>query len=237
MANKVLIIDDDVLLRRSLAFNFEQSGFTASTAENAEDALSMIQIDEPDIILLDIGLPGMDGFQAIDQIRERKKIPVIFLTARRSGSDQISGLNAGADDYITKPFDFDILLAHVRAVLRRNEAQIQTPHVQNLTIGDLSIDFSQHTAELSGKKLDLSPKEFDLLGALALEAGHVISTDNLLKRVWGAEYSGEPQVLYVHIRWLRGKIEKDPDNPTRILTIRGIGYKYVSEEDNSEENK
>lgn len=228
MANKILIVDDDVLMRRSLAFNFEKSGFQANTAENAEDALAIIQIDPPDIILLDIGLPGMDGLDAITSIHQTQNIPVIFLTARRSGSDQVTGLNAGADDYITKPFDFDVLMAHVKAVLRRRENPFSEPQEKRLQVGDLTIDFSLHKATLKDKELDLSPKEFDLLVAFALETDQVISTDNLLKRVWGAEYDGEPQVLYVHIRWLRSKIEEDPDHPKRILTIRSVGYIFNS---------
>lgn len=228
MSYKVLIVDDDVLLRRSLAFNLEQSGFVTNTAENAEDAIAMIQIDKPDLILLDIGLPGMDGMDAIKEIQSRQNIPVIFLTARRSGADQITGLNAGADDYITKPFDFEVLLARVKAVLRRHEKPNNEPMTGTLTVGDLEIDFAQHQATLAGRALELTPKEFDLLTAFALDADQVVSTDTLLKRVWGAEYTGEPQVLYVHIRWLRSKIEEDPDKPERIVTIRSVGYKFVS---------
>ncbi|HNY19994.1 MAG TPA: response regulator transcription factor [Flexilinea sp.] len=228
MAYKILIVDDDVLLRRSLAFNFEKCGYPANTAENAEDALAIINIDPPDLILLDIGLPGMDGLDAISEIRNSKNIPVIFLTARRSGSDQVTGLNAGADDYITKPFDFDVLLAHVKAVLRRRENPVPEPEENILQVGDLKLDFPQHKAEIGGKELELSPKEFELLTAMALNADHIISTDNLLKRVWGAEYTGDPQVLYVHIRWLRSKIEEDPDHPKRILTVRSVGYKFNS---------
>ncbi|NMA12725.1 MAG: response regulator transcription factor [Chloroflexi bacterium] len=229
MANKVLIVDDDTLMRRSLAFSFEKSGFIASTAENAEDALAMLQIDPPDIILLDIGLPGMDGLDAIQEIREKRDLPVIFLTARRSGSDQVTGLNAGADDYISKPFEFEVLLARVKAVLRRHETPVKEPASKVLHVGDLMIDFSQHLATISDKQLELSPKEFDLLTAFALEPDCVINTDTLLKRVWGAEYAGEPQVLYVHIRWLRSKIEKDPDKPERIVTVRAVGYRFNSQ--------
>lgn len=229
MANRILIVDDDTLMRRSLAFSFEKSGFVAATAENAEDALAMLQIDPPDIILLDIGLPGMDGIEAIKEIREKKNLPVIFLTARRGGSDQVIGLNAGADDYISKPFEFEVLLARVKAVLRRHEAPVKEERTKMLRVGDLTIDFSQHAATISGSKLDLSPKEFDLLTAFALEPDRVINTDSLLKRVWGAEYTGEPQVLYVHIRWLRNKIEKDPDKPERIVTIRAVGYRFNSQ--------
>ena len=231
MSYKILIVDDDVLLRRSLAFNLEQSGMITNTAESAEDAIAMIQIDKPDIILLDIGLPGMDGMDAIGEIQKHQNIPVIFLTARRSGSDQITGLNAGADDYITKPFDFEVLLARIKAVLRRHEKPGNEPMEGSLSVGDLEIDFTQHTATLKGVLLELTPKEFDLLTAFALNADQVLSTDTLLKRVWGTEYTGEPQVLYVHIRWLRSKIEKDPDHPDRIQTIRSVGYKFNSKLD------
>ena len=141
MSYKILIVDDDVLLRRSLAFNLEQSGMITNTAESAEDAIAMIQIDKPDIILLDIGLPGMDGMDAIGEIQKHQNIPVIFLTARRSGSDQITGLNAGADDYITKPFDFEVLLARIKAVLRRHEKPGNEPMEGSLSISDLEIDF------------------------------------------------------------------------------------------------
>ena len=157
MAYKILIVDDDVLLRRSLAFNFEKCGYPANTAENAEDALAIINIDPPDLILLDIGLPGMDGLDAISEIRNSKNIPVIFLTARRSGSDQVTGLNAGADDYITKPFDFDVLLAHVKAVLRRRRIGTGTGG-KYFAGGRFKLDFPQHKAEIGGKELELSPK-------------------------------------------------------------------------------
>lgn len=226
MPADILLVDDDALLRRSLAFNLEQAGYRVSTAASAEDALALAQRDLPDLVLLDIGLPGMDGLEALRHFQERLGLPVIFLTARRRELDEVLGLELGADDYITKPFDLDVLLARIKAVLRRaRRAQAATAEPAPLVVGDLVIDPAAHTVTVGGRPLDLPPREFDLLHALALEAGHVVSVDNLLVRVWGAEYEGESQVVYVHIRWLREKIEEDPHDPRRIITMRGVGYR------------
>lgn len=225
MGNHILLIDDDVLLRRSLAFNLEQAGYSVSTSETAEDALAIVRRDRPDLILLDIGLPGMDGLDALRIFQTEFDLPVIFITARRRELDEILGLELGADDYITKPFDNNVLLARVKATLRRTQTTQMAHKVEKLIVGDLTIDPSSHIVTLSGAKIDLPPREFDLLHALALEAGNVISIDDLLTRVWGAEYTGESQVVYVHIRWLREKLENDPHDPQRIITVRGVGYK------------
>jgi DNA-binding response OmpR family regulator len=230
MSNHILLVDDDVLLRRSLAFNLEQAGYRASTAERAEDALAMVRREQPDLILLDIGLPGMDGLEALRIIQAEFEIPVIFLTARRRELDEVLGLELGADDYITKPFDNDVLLARIKAALRRVQSSRADRKDEVLTVGDLTIDPAAHIVTLGGEEIDLPPREFDLLHTLALEAGNVISVDDLLTRVWGAEYMGESQVIYVHIRWLREKLEKDPHNPRRIITMRGVGYKLEVQE-------
>jgi DNA-binding response OmpR family regulator len=230
MGNHILLVDDDVLLRRSLAFNLEQAGYHASTAESAEDALAMARRERPDLILLDIGLPGMDGLNALRIIEAEFGIPVIFLTARRRELDEVLGLELGAEDYITKPFDNDVLLARIKVALRRAQASNNSRKDETLAIGDLTIDPAAHVVTLGGKEIDLPPREFDLLHALALEAGSVVSVDDLLTRVWGAEYMGESQVVYVHIRWLREKLEKDPHNPKHIITVRGVGYKLESQE-------
>ncbi len=226
MALHLLLVDDDALLRRSLAYNLEQAGYRVSTEATAEDALALAQRHRPDLVILDIGLPGMDGRDALQQFRERVNVPVIFLTAHRREFDQVLGLELGADDYVTKPFHFDVLAARIKAVLRRAQAATAPAEPQTtLTIGDLAIDPQAHTVALRGQPIELPPREFDLLYALALEAGHVVPIDDLLTRVWGAEYDGEPQVVYVHIRWLREKIEDNPDEPRHIVTVRGVGYK------------
>jgi DNA-binding response OmpR family regulator len=228
MSRHILLVDDDTLLRRSLAFNLEQAGYTVSAAANAEDALSMARRDPPDLVLLDIGLPGMDGLDALRHLKNTLNLPVIFLTARRRELDEVLGLELGADDYITKPFDTDVLLAHIKAVLRRAERSapdLTTRHPSAIVIDDLTIDPLAHSVTLGGKDISLSPREFDLLYTMALEPGRVFSLDELLGRVWGAEFVGQPQVVYVHIRWLREKLEKDPDTPRRLITVRGVGYK------------
>jgi DNA-binding response OmpR family regulator len=228
---KILLVDDDALMRRSLAFNLQQSGYQVITAGDAESALEIAQRETFDLILMDIGLPGMDGLDALQQLRKIGDIPVIFLTARRRELDEALGLELGADDYVTKPFDLDVLRSHIKAVLRRSSRRIE-PGVETrcVTAGDLEIDPSAHTARIAGKELDLSPREFDLLHAFALQPGKVLATPDLLAQVWGAEFIGQPQVVYVHIRWLREKIEDDPNHPRRIQTVRGVGYKYQIQE-------
>jgi DNA-binding response OmpR family regulator len=224
----VLIVDDDALLRRSLAFNLEKAGYRTSTAATAEDALAQAHLDPPDLVLLDIGLPGMDGLDALRRLRQQMgDVSVIFLTARRRELDQVVGLELGADDYVTKPFDVDVLLARIKAVLRRSAPPARPQQSAPLTVGDIVIDPAAHTVTADGNPVDLTPREFDLLYALAREAGSVVSVDDLLAHVWGAEYAGEPQVVYVHIRWLREKLEDDPAHPDRIVTVRGVGYKLV----------
>ncbi|MEJ2301393.1 MAG: response regulator transcription factor [Anaerolineales bacterium] len=226
MSKHILLVDDDALMRRSLAFNIEQAGYRVSNAANAEDALAMARLDQPDLVLLDIGLPGMDGLDALRHFKENMGIPVIFLTARRRNLDEVLGLELGADDYISKPFDVDVLLAHVKAVIRRSEAKkIVAQDDSPVIVGDLVLDPGAHTVTVGGEPVDLRPREFDLLHALALQPKSVVSVDELLTTVWGAEFIGEPQVVYVHIRWLRKKIEQDPDNPKRIVTVHGVGYK------------
>lgn len=229
MAKNILLIDDDALMRRSLGFNLEQSGFKVTSAGSAEDGLAMAQRDRPDLVLLDINLPGMDGLEALKKIRYVMGLPVIFVTARRRELDQVLGLELGADDYVTKPFDFDVLLARVKAVLRRtdNAGNLINVEVRLLRVGDLEMDAAAHSARLGGRELALSPREYDLLYTLAMDAGKVVTSSDLLSRVWGPEFVGEPQVLYVHVRWLREKIEPDPQNPRRLLTVRGVGYKLV----------
>lgn len=228
MSRTLLLVDDDALMRRSLAFHLEQAGYHVHTAANAEDALSLVRHSPPDLVILDIGLPGIDGLDALRELKSRHNLPVIFLTARRRELDEVVGLELGADDYITKPFDVDVVLAHIKAVLRRMSGTSQPEKAtKRLIVGDLEIDPESHTVSRAGRTIDLSPREFDLLLVLATRAEKVLSTEELLTQVWGAEFVGQPQVVYVHIRWLRQKLEDDPDHPKRILTVRGVGYKLI----------
>ncbi len=233
MSTHLIVVDDEALLRRSLVYNLEQAGYRVSSASRAEDALALARRDPTDLVLLDIGLPSMDGLQALRVFRQEIGCPVIFVTARRRELDEQLGLELGADDYVTKPFDFGVLLARVKAVLRR--AQLSKPPAgvsesegaSTLRVGDLAINPSAVEVTLKDRSLQLSPREFDLLHVLALNAGKVLSVEDILAQVWGAEYLGEPQVVYVHIRWLREKLEEDPSHPTRVLTVRGKGYKLI----------
>jgi DNA-binding response OmpR family regulator len=227
MAKHILVVDDDALLRRSLSLQLEQTGYRVSTAASAEDALALARRDRPDLILLDVGLPGMDGLDALRQFQQHDDIPVIFVTARRRELDTILGLEMGADGYITKPFNPDVLLAHIKAVLRRSERQVAATEPDVLTVGDMIINPAAHDVTIGGESVMLTAREFALLNTLALEAGNVVSVDDIITRAWGAEFLGEPQVVYVHIRWLREKIEVDPNNPQRIVNVRGVGYKLV----------
>jgi DNA-binding response OmpR family regulator len=225
----ILLVDDDALLRRSLVLNLEEAGYRASASGSAEEALVLAARDRPDLVLLDIGLPGMDGLDALRYFESRIGVPVIFLTARRRELDEVLGLELGADDYITKPFDKDVLLARIKSVLRRF-AQSELPIAAGtetvpLVVGDVAIDTAAHIVTVAGEPLELTPLEFDLLHVLAENAGHVLSVDDLLDRVWGPEYVGQPQVVYVHIHGLRERLELDPQKPRRIVTVRGVGYK------------
>lgn len=230
MTTHVLIVEDEALLRRSVTFNLEQAGFRVSAAATAETALAMARRDAPDVVLLDIGLPGMDGLDALRVFRNEFSVPVIFVTARRRELDQVVGLELGADDYVTKPFDFNVLLARINAVMRRVQAGA-SPKEKGasgpISVGNLVIDPEAYVVTVDGRAVQLSTREFDLLHVLAMNQGKVVSVDDLLGQVWGAEYIGEPQVVYVHIRWLREKLESDPGRPSRILTVRSKGYKLV----------
>ena len=234
-AAHILLVDDDPLLRRSLVLNLEEVGYRASASATAEEALALATRDRPDLVILDIGLPGMDGLDALRHFQSRIGVPVIFLTARRRELDEVLGLQLGADDYITKPFDKDVLLARIKTVLRRF-VHTQGPSLAEgeespLVVGDLVIDTAAHSVTVAGEPVDLTPLEFDLLLALAEKVGQVLSVDDLLNRVWGEEYVGQPQVVYVHIHWLRERLEKDPQNPRRIVTVRGVGYKLAPAEE------
>ncbi|NJN84009.1 MAG: response regulator transcription factor [Caldilineaceae bacterium] len=232
MSAHILTVDDDALMRRSLAFTLEQAGYRVTTAGSAEDALRIVERDLPSLILLDIGLPGMDGLEGLRQLRLVCDAPIIFVTARRRELEQVLGLELGADDYVTKPFDSDVLLARIKAVLRRvqrSEPLSQSPISDLLTVGDLCLNPSAHLVTVNNHRVELAPREFDLLHFFMLSPGKVLSAEELLAGVWGAEFAGEPQVVYVHIRRLREKIEAEPSRPSRLVTVRGVGYKLVEQ--------
>ena len=233
MRKHILLIDDDTLLVKSLAFTLAQNGYRATTATSAHEGLALIAQDPPDLILLDIGLPDLDGLSVLRQVQKERAVPVIFLTARRRELDEVLGLELGAEDYITKPYNEDVLLARIKTVLRRAEATSRDERASDrvedkrIVVGDIAIDPAAHIVTLRGQPVDLAPKAFDLLRVLAVNSGQVMSLNDLLVQVWGSEFMGEPQVVYVHIRWLREKLEDDASQPKRIVTVRGVGYKLL----------
>ncbi|MBE5965358.1 MAG: response regulator transcription factor [Lachnospiraceae bacterium] len=220
----ILIIEDDSEIAGLVRDFLIADGYSCEIRRSGEAGLSFIKYDTPRIVLLDINLPGIDGFSVCDEIHRGQNIPLIIVSARGTKDDKLQGLNLGADDYIEKPFDIDLLKAKVSALYRRHYGA--DPLGNKLVVGNLTIDDSKRTAFFDGKPLELNPKEFDLLFYLAQNAGKALRKDTLLNWVWGADCFSEPATLTVHIKRLRDKIEKDSANPRHILTVWGVGYKY-----------
>ena len=223
---KVLIVDDEENILELMRFNLENSGYKVLTAQNGIDALKLAKSEIPQLILLDLMLPGMDGYDVCKEIRRDNNIshiPIIMITAKGEEVDKILGLELGADDYITKPFSIRELLARAKAVLRRTTIQ----HIdKSYKFGNIGIDFDKHEVNKNDEKVDLTLKEFELLEILVKNKGRVMTRDFLLDKIWGYEYIGETRTVDVHIRHLRQKIEDDDKNPQYIETIRGIGYRF-----------
>jgi DNA-binding response OmpR family regulator len=224
MNSKILIVEDDPNLLEALKYNVRKEGHDVISAVDGVQALEVARRDKPDLILLDIMLPKMSGFEVCRILRKEMIVPILMLTARDDEVDKVVGLDLGADDYITKPFSMRELLARIRAMLRRIEMQTTTVEMP-IKSGNIEIDTSHHLITKAGKTLNLTPKEFDLLTFLTRNKGLVFSRDQLLEKVWGYDYSGDTRTVDVHVRWLREKIEDNPDEPKRLLTIRGVGYK------------
>lgn len=223
---KILIVDDEEHILELIKFNLENAGFKTITASNGQDALKAIREEKPRLVLLDIMLPGMDGYDVCKEIRKDNSIsntPVIMTTAKGEELDKILGLELGADDYITKPFSVRELVARVKALLRRTNVTF-VDHTYNFS--NISIDFTKHEILKDGDKLDLTLKEFELLEILVKNKGRVMTRDFLLDKIWGYEYIGETRTVDVHIRHLRQKIEDDDKNPKYVETVRGIGYRF-----------
>lgn len=227
MATKILLVDDDAVLRRTLKYRLEHEGYAVTTTETGEEALTCARQEHPDLILLDIGLPGIDGLAVARTLEREIDARIIFLTARTQETDVVVGLELGAEDYIAKPFRTRELLARIRVVLRRTASPTQVLRDAPLMVGDIALDPRAHTVHVRGKPVELPPREFELLRILMANAGTVLTTDYLLNAVWGEEFAGAVQVLYVRIGWLRELIEPEPHHPRYIETVRGVGYKFV----------
>lgn len=224
---KVLVVDDEKILAKGIKFNLENEGYTVILAHDGEEALEKAKYETPDIIILDLMLPKMDGLMVCNKIREFSKVPIIMLTAKSDDTDKLVGFEFGADDYITKPFNIMELKARMRAVLRRSStSSASSEDEQKIDRNGLVIDISSRDVYIDGKKVDLTVKEFDLLELLAKNPGHVYSREKLLSVVWGYDYPGDARTVDVHVRRVREKIEKDPANPEFLLTKWGVGYYF-----------
>jgi DNA-binding response OmpR family regulator len=235
---KILVVEDEPALLDTLEYNLTKQGYQVSTANDGVKALEIARQVKPDLMILDIMLPGLDGFEVCRILRQEMSLPILFLTAKADEVDKIVGLEVGADDYLTKPFSMRELMARVKALLRRVRLvreEVSTSQQESLqadfplerfVFADLTIDLSRHEVIFRGATFHLKPKEFDLLVFMARNRGIVLSRDLILERVWGWDYDGGSRTVDVHVRWLREKIEVDPANPTRLVTVRGIGYRF-----------
>ncbi len=228
----ILLIEDDPMIAEPLLFGLESEGFRALHAATGPDGLRLAREAAPDLILLDVMLPGMDGFQVLRKIRQESTVPVLMLTAREQEMDRVMGLESGADDYIVKPFSFRELLARVRANLRRAAMSQTAPaEPEQIIIGPIRLDRAAHLVRRHGEVVDLTEKEFALLEALMTRAGQAVHRHQLLDLVWGEGWIGSPRTLDVHIRWLREKLEETPSTPQLIHTVRGYGYRFAAPEE------
>lgn len=237
MAEKILVVEDEVAIQETLAYNLKRQGYEVETVGDGETALEMARRIRPDLIILDIMLPGVDGYEVCRILRQDMNTPVLMLTARDDEIDRVVGLEVGGDDYMTKPFSMRELLAQVKAMLRRvrlvreevtagMEAAAPPVEPQILDFDNLLINLTRREVRLDGKPVTLKPKEYELLLFLAQHKGQVLSREFILERVWGWNYIGDSRTVDVHIRWLREKIERDPGGPTRLVTVRGAGYRF-----------
>jgi two-component system KDP operon response regulator KdpE len=227
---RILVVDDepDVVESVRLGFTLQWRDVDVLGAGEGEAALDIVEREHPDIVLLDVGLPGIDGYEVLRQIRAFSDVPVVMLTARDDAMDKVKGLELGADDYVTKPFNHLELMARVKAVLRRLEMPAPASRVPSFKSGDLEVDFAKQEARLDGTRLDLTPTEYKLLYHLVRNAGHILEHGTLLAKVWGRDYVDEVDYIRVYIRRLRDKLGDSSDSPRYIQTERGLGYRFIA---------
>lgn len=232
MSEKILVVEDEPTLQETLSYNLTRQGYQVKTAGDGQKAVEEARQFAPDLIVLDIMLPVLDGFEVCRIVRQEMAVPILMLTARDDEIDRVIGLEIGADDYLTKPFSMREFLARVKALLRRvrlDRAEMKSSPEEKkeiLDLGDLLIDITRREVSLAGDILQLKPKEYELLVFLARNQGKVLSREIILERVWGWDFSGGSRTVDVHVRWLREKIEQDPAKPIRIITVRGGGYRF-----------
>ncbi|HEY9843486.1 MAG TPA: response regulator transcription factor [Candidatus Obscuribacterales bacterium] len=227
MADKILLVDDEESIVESIEYALNQEGFDVVAAHNGQEALQKVQLEKPNLIVLDLMLPELSGLEVCRILRrERNEIPIIMLTAKGEEIDRVIGLEVGADDYLVKPFSLRELIARIRALLRRSKiSDIDDAAPQMHQYEDLEMNLTEHKVTVRGKQVELSPKEFKILAMLMSAPNKVFSREELLEQVWGLDFYGDTKTVDVHIRWLREKIEKDPSNPQYVQTVRGFGYR------------
>ncbi len=223
--DKILVVEDDRNLLDTLKYNLCKEGYDVVTAVDGAEALDIARKEKPNLVILDIMLPKISGFEVCRILRKEMTVPILMLTAKIEETDKIVGLEIGADDYMTKPFSLRELLARVRAMLRRAKMVEMQPKEPSIKVGDIKVDIARHRASKGATTLELTPKEFDLLAFLARNKGLVFSRDQLLEKVWGYDFGVDTRTVDVHIRWLREKIENNPNQPKLLITVRGVGYK------------
>jgi len=223
----VLVVEDEPSLASTLSYNLRKNGFNVVSAADGVAGLQEARRARPDVVVLDLMLPKMDGLEVCRRIRADSDVPILMLTAKSEELDKVVGLEVGADDYLTKPFGMRELMARVRALLRRSGARTGTGETGQIVIGDVELDARGRTVHRAGRAIALKPKEFDLLFFLARNAGQVFTREQLLEHVWGYEFFGGSRTVDVHMRWLREKLETEPGHPEHLLTVRGVGYKFV----------
>ena len=224
----ILVVDDEESYRDALSVALEREGFRVALAADGQQALDQFDATRPGLVLLDVMLPRISGVDVCRELRSRSRVPIIMVTARSAEIDAVVGLEVGADDYVSKPFRLRELIARVRAALRRSseEEAVDTVSQEVLEVGDVRLDAGRHEVFVRGDPVALPLKEFELLELLLANAGRVLTRDVLIDRIWGPNYFGDTKTLDVHVKRLRAKVEEDPSNPTRVVTIRGVGYRY-----------
>lgn len=230
----ILLVDDEPMIIDSLTYSLRREGFEVRVATDGLQALRQFDEAQPDLVVLDIRLPGLDGLEVCRRLRARSPVPIIMLTALGNELDRVVGLEVGADDYIPKPFSFRELLARIRSMLRRVELDQRHLRTASLQVGELRMDPSSRRVFKRDKEIQLSTREFDLLSLLMSQAGRAVSREELIGTIWGADWMGDPRTLEVHVRWLRLKIEDDPTIPRFVQTVRGYGYRFIGNEELTE---
>jgi DNA-binding response OmpR family regulator len=226
LSPRIVVVDDEPALRDAVAYSLRSEGYVVTAVADGEAALDLVDADPPDVVVLDVMLPGLSGVEVCRRLREAGDTPILMLTARDAEVDRVMGLEAGADDYVTKPFSMAELVSRVRAILRRRD--LDRRGVGALSVGDLVLDPQRHRVQIEGATVDVTPAEFTVLALLASAPDRVFSRREIMQRLWDSQYVGDQRACDVHISNLRRKLERDPQRPERLLTVRGAGYKLVA---------